>query len=49
MRFAANPETLSMNVLFPEAYKASARRAAIDLAAFAVAITGMLVGLALFF
>ena len=49
MRFAANPETLSMNVLFPEAYKASARRAAIDLAGFAVAITVSLVALAAFF
>ncbi|GEM_PF-5604639 len=49
MRFAANPTSLPMNVLFPEAYKASARRAAVELAAFAAAITLSLVVLAAFF
>ena len=49
MRFAANPHALSMDVLFPEAYKASARQTARDLAMFATAITVMVVGLAAFF
>lgn len=49
MRFAANPTSLPMNVLFPEAYKASARRAAVELAGFAFAITATLVVLASFF
>ena len=49
MRFAANPETLSLNVLFPEAYKASCRTTARDLALFAAGITGTLVVLAAFF
>ena len=48
LRFG-NPETLGLHVIFPEAYKASARRTAIDLAAFAFAITVSLVGLAYFF
>jgi hypothetical protein len=47
--FAPDAASLSMNVLFPEAYKASARRTAIDLAGFAIAITTTLVVLALLF
>jgi hypothetical protein len=48
LRFG-DPENLGMHVLFPDAYKASARRAAIDLAGFALAITIAIVGLASFF
>ena len=49
MRFAANPESLSMNVLFPEAYRASCRTTVRDFAFFAVAITTTLVVLAALF
>ena len=43
---SANPAALPMNVLFPEAYKRSARTTARDLALFAIMITVSIVGLA---
>lgn len=47
--FAPDPKNIPMNVLFPEAYRASCRMIVRDFTMFGLSMVGMVIGLAAFF